>query len=403
MAITDTRIRNAKPSEKPFKLIDSHGLHIEVRPSGAKLWRYRFRIDGNETMCALGSYPEVSLADARAARDEARKLVRQGKNPAHHRRALRAAQISENANSFEAIAREWVAQHQAKWTPYYLRQVEAFMGADVFPYIGALPIRSVTAAHLLEIIKRVEKRAPTVALLIRQWCSAVFRYAVATLRADADPAAALKGALSRPRVEHRKPLQREDIPSFFKSLQKSGSFPATSIAMRLLMLTFVRPVELRAAEWSEFDLKHAEWRIPAAKMKMRTEHIVPLSTQAIGLLQELKTITGGSRFLFPNHRRPKTFMADATLNRTLERMGYGGKFSAHGFRATASTMLNEMGFSPDWIERQLAHKERNQVRAAYNQAQYLDERRRMVQTWADLLENLSKGGKVIPGRFGTAA
>jgi integrase len=403
MTLTDTRIRNTKRSKKPLKLADAGGLYLEVRPSGSKLWRYRYRIARKENVYALGEYPAVSLADARVERDKAKKLVKQGIHPAHNRQALRAATISEGENSFAALTREWIAQRRANWTPYYLRQVESFMKADVFPYIGTLPIRSVTSAHLLEIVKRVEKRAPTVALLVRQWCSAVFCYAVSTLRADGDPTVALKGALSRPKVRHHKPLKRGDIPRFLKSLSKSGGFRTTTIAMQLLMLTFVRPVELRAAEWTEFDLEGAEWRIPAERMKMREEHIVPLPHQAVELLAELKTITGGSRWLFPNYRRPNTYMTMTTLNRALERMGYGGKFSSHGFRATASTMLNEMGYKPDFIERQLAHKERNKVRASYNQAQYLAERRQMMQQWADYLDNLTKGEKVIPGEFGKAA
>jgi integrase len=421
MTLKDTHIRNTKAGKKPLKLTDAHGLYLEVRPSGSKLWRYRYRIAKKENVFALGEYCKApdgetlaqanarkagghfTLAEARIERDKARALVKQRIHPAHNRQALHAAKISESANSFEAATLEWIAQHRPNWAPYYLRHIETIMKADVFPYIGALPIRAVTSAHLLEIVKRVEKRAPTVALLIRQWCSAVFCYAVATLRADGDPTVALKGALSRPKVKHHKPLKRGDIPRFLKSLSKSGSFRTTTIAMQLLMLTFVRPVELRAAEWTEFDLEHAEWRIPAERMKMREEHIVPLSHQAVELLEELKTITGGSRYLFPNYRHPKIYMTATTLNRALERMGYGGKFSSHGFRATASTMLNEMGYRPDVVERQLAHKERNQVRASYNQAQYLAERRQMMQQWADYLDNLTKGEKVIPGGFGKAA
>lgn len=401
MSLTDTRIRTAKRTRKPYKLTDSGGLHLEVRPSGAKLWRYRYRIAGKENLFALGEYPAIGLADARTERDKARKLVKQGIHPSHNRQALLVAQVAENANSFEAVALEWVAQHRAKWTPAYLKQVEGVMEADVFPYIGFLPIRNVTAAHLLEIVKRVAKRAPTVALLLRQWCSAVFRYAVSTLRADGDPTVALKGAITRPKVQHRKPLSQGDIPGFLKELEKSSGYRATTIALRLLLLTFVRPVELRAAEWSEFNLDRAEWRIPGERMKMREPHFVPLSLQSVELLRELHTLTGGQRLLFPNQRRPKTHMSCTTLNRVLERMGYGGKFSAHGFRATASTILNEMGYRPDVIERQLAHKERNAVRASYNQAQYLEERRKMMQAWASYLDTLATEKRVIPLRQST--
>jgi integrase len=345
----------------------------------------------------------LTLAEARQQRDKARGLVKQGIHPAHNRQALRLTQITEGANTFEAVAREWIEKNKSRWSPYYLNQVEQFLKADVYRYVGALPIRSVTSAHLLEIVRRIEKRAPTVALLVRQWCSAVFRYAVATLRADGDPTVALKGAITRPKVKHRRPLARAEIPDFLEALGKSGGFRATKIAMQLLLLTFVRPVELRAAAWTEFDLDHAEWRIPAERMKMRESHIVPLSRQAVELLHELRTITGGSRWLFPNYRRPKTYMTATTLNRALERMKYGGKFSSHGFRATASTMLNEMGYRPDVIERQLAHKEQNKVRASYNRAEYLAERHEMMQSYANTIDALARGDKVIPGKFGKAA
>ena len=420
--LTDAKIKNAKPGKKPAKLTDSHGLYLEVRPSGTKLWRYRYRIAGAENVFALGEYFKATaresenqadarkagghytLAEARIERDRCKRLVKQGIHPAHNRRVQRAAQTAENANTFEAIAKEWIEQRKPKWTAYYLRQVENMLAADVYPYIGTLPMRSVTAAHLLEIIKRTEKRgAETVAILLRQWCSAIFRYAVATLRADADPAAALKGAIHRPKVEHSKPLARKDIPDFLKALDSYGGYRTTAIAMRLLMLTFVRTVELRGAEWTEFDLDGAEWRIPAERMKMREPHIVPLSVQAVELLRELHTLTGGQRFLFPNYRRPKTCMTGTTLNRALERMGYGGKFSGHGFRATASTMLNEMGYRSDLIERQLAHAERNKVRASYNQAEYMAERIEMMGAWANLIDEMAKSDKVTPINRGKVA
>src|SRR5207253_2858155 len=304
---------------------------------------------------------------------------------------------------------EWIAKKKSSWTPYYLRQVERSLAADVFPFVGNLPIRNVMAAHLLEIVRRVEGRgAHTVALLLRQWASAIFRYAVATLRADADPASALKGAIQRPRIEHRKPLSRDQVAAFVKALDSYGGFRTTVIALRLMLLSFARTAELRAAKWDEFDLSRAQWRIPAERMKMREAHIVPLSRQAVELLTELHTYTGGRGSLFPNYRNPKTCMTATTLNRALERMGFNGKdsigFSAHGFRATASTILNEMGYRSDVIERQLAHVERNKVRASYNRAEYLEERRNMMQQWADLTEAMAKAennetmveGKALP-------
>lgn len=398
MSLTDAKVRSAKPTEKAYKLSDSGGLYLLIKPNGSRLWRWKYRIAGKENHYAIGEYPAVSLAEARVERDEARKLVKQGVHPSHNRQTQRLMQVAEGANTFKAVALEWVGKKKPGWSAYYLRQVERFMAADVYPYIGDLPIRSVTAAHLLEIIRRIEDRdAATVALLVRQWCSAIFRYAVATLRADVDPAAALRGAITRPKVAHHKPLSRTQIVEFVECLDEYGGYRTTVIALRLALLTFVRTVELRAAEWSEIDLDRAEWRIPAERMKMREPHIVPLSTQAITLLRELHTLTGNQRWLFPNYRRPQTCMTATTLNRALERMGFNGKdsvgFSTHGFRATASTILNEDGYRTDVIERQLAHKERNAVRASYNQGDYLTERRSMMQEWADYIDKLIADAK----------
>jgi integrase len=408
MPLTDVKIRNTKPGDKPIKLADGGGLYLEVRTTGAKLWRYRYRIAGKENVFAIGEYlndkrgGHISLDDARGERDKARALVKQGIHPAHNRQAARLATHAENAITFEAVAREWIAKKKPGWTAYYLRQVERFLKSDVFPFVGNLPIRNVTAAHLLEIVRRVEGRgAETVALLVRQWASAIFRYAVATLRADTDPAAALKGAIHRPKVEHHKPLSRDQIADFVKALDSYGGYRTTVIALRLMLLTFVRTVELRAAHWTEIDLDRAEWRIPAERMKMREPHLVPLSAQAMELLRELHTYTGGGGFLFPNYRNPNACMTATTLNRALERMGFNGKdsigFSAHGFRATASTILNELNFRPDVIERQLAHAERNKVRASYNQGVYLEDRRAMMQQWADLTDEMARSEtKVTP-------
>ena len=420
MALTDTQIRNSKPGQTPVKITDGGGLYLELRPTGAKLWRYRYRIDGKENVFAVGEYVQapagesaeqaqirrdggmLTLAEARTKREECRALVKQGIHPAHQRQATRAEQSNKNGNTFEVIAREWIEKKKPGWSPYYLGQVEHGMQGDVYPAIGRLPIRNITAAHILEIIQRVEKRgAPTVALNLRQWTSAVFRYAVVTLRADADPAAALRGAIHRPPVEHHKALSRDQMVDFVKALDGYAGYTTTTIALRLMLLTFVRTVELRTAPWSEFDLDRAEWRIPAERMKMRDTHIVPLSRQAVALLRELHTFTGGRSHLFPNLRNPQTFMTATTLNRALERMGFNGKdtigFSAHGFRATASTMLNELGYRKDVIERQLAHAERDKTRASYNHAEYLPERTAMMQQWADLIDSIAAGNdKVTP-------
>jgi integrase len=403
MPLTDAKVRTVKANSKPIKLADGGGLYLDVRPNGTKLWRYRYRIAGKENVFAIGKYPESSLADARAEHGKARVLVKRGVHPSHNRQVERLSNQTANANTFEAVAREWVSKKSGSWTPYYQRQVTNFLAADVFPHIGKLPIRGVTAAHLLEIIRRVESRgAVSIALLVRQWSSAIFRYAVATLRADGDPAAALRGAIQRPKVEHHKPLSREQIKDFMAAVDEYGGYRTTVIALRLMLLTFVRTVELRKAEWAEIDLERAEWRIPAERMKMREPHIVPLSGQAVAMLKELRSYTGGRPMLFPNYRRPKGCMTATTLNRALERMGFNGKgsigFSAHGFRATASTILNEMGYRSDVIERQLAHADRDKVRASYNHAEYMKERRGMMQDWATYLDSLQSGSNVIPLR-----
>ena len=393
MPLSDAKIRNTKHTEKPQKLTDGGGLYLEVRPSGAKLWRYRYRIAGKENIFSIGEYPGVGLSDAREQHRKARGLVEQGIHPAHYRQAERLATYAANENTFEAVAREWISKKGINWSPYYKSQFENFLAGDMFPYVGKLPIRNVTAAHLLKILQRVEERgANSVALLLRQWSSAIFRYAVATLRAETDPAAALIGAIHRPKVKHHKPLSRQDITDLAKGLDKFGGYRTTVIAIRLMLLTFVRTGELRKAEWPEFDLERAEWIIPKERMKMDELHIVPLSRQAVELIRELQTYTSGRRWLFPNYRNPQMCMCSTTINRALERMGLNGKdsigFSAHGFRATASTFLNESGYRSDVIERQLAHSERNKVRASYNQAEYMDERRTMMQNWADMVDTM---------------
>ena len=394
---TDAHFRNKKPGDKPYKVRDSNGLYLLVQPSGSRLWRYRYRINGRENVYALGDYGQMSLQEAREARDAARKLVKEGVHPSRHRKATRLIAAGHAANTFEAVAREWIDQNRARWSPGYLHQVETTLAEEVFSKIGGLPMRDVKAAHLLSIVKKVASHpAPAVAVLIRQWCSSIFRYAVATLRAEHDPAAALKGAVTKPKTEHKRPLPQGELPLLFSRIKACGGTIPVKIALKLLLLTFVRPGELRMASWNEFDLDQAIWRIPKERMKMREEHVVPLSAQAIDLLKELHSLTGHRGFLFPNVRDPQQAMSPTTLNRSLERMGYAGIFSAHGFRATASTLLNEMDYKPDVIERQLAHQERSKSRRSYNQAAYTKERKKMMQDWANFLDaQVTDPGKVV--------
>ena len=410
--LNDTRIRNATKKAKPYKLTDEKGLYIEIRPTGAKLWRYRYRIDGKENVYAMGEYfrdamtpGHISLEEARRRRATARELVRQGRHPAQQRDASKAAQQAQNANTFESVARDWLAENAKRWTPRHRETIKRALEGEVFPDIGALPIRSdaeVFAAAILAIMKRVENYAPVKAISLRQWCSAVFCYGVRNLRAGFDPTTVLRGAVIRPDVKHKTPLTKDQIPQLSRQLAESTLTPATRIALQLLMLLFVRPSELRKAEWAEFDLQGGEWRIPAQRMKKRELHIVPLPPQAVALLRELHDLTGERKYLFPNVRRPDACMSETTLNQALRRLGYHLKFSAHGFRATATSLLHEFGYPEHLIELSLAHKERNATKAAYNQYQYFAERRDLLNTWAGMVEQWAAGGKVVPIRRAAA-
>lgn len=339
MPLTDAKIRNARADAKPIKLTDGGGLFLLVKPNGSKLWRYRFRLDGKENTFAIGDYyadrrhGHVSLEQARAERDRARAMVKRGANPSHERQSEKLALRAAAANTFKAVAEEWIAANRARWTPYYLGQVESFLEADAYPRIGTLPVRNITPAHIQDLLKRiVDRGAPSVAILVRQWTSAIFRFAIASLRAEADPTWALKGGIQRPKVQHHRPLNRDEIARLLAKLDGFAGYRTTVIALRLMLLTFVRTVELRCANWSEFDLSRAEWRIPAERMKMRSPHIVPLSRQAVELLRELHRYTGGRPMLFPNYRRSEECMTATTLNRALERLGFNGQGSI-GFSA----------------------------------------------------------------------
>lgn len=387
MPLTDLKIRQAKATDKPLYLTDSAGLMIEVKPGGSKLWRYRFRIDGQAGLYALGSYPEVTLQEARRARDEARDLVRKGINPVHHRHEIKMTNIEHGKNTFKALATEYLDKKKSAWSAPYHKQITKLLEANAYPDFGKLPIKSVNASHVLGTMRKMEKRgAKTYALLLRQIVSAVFCYATATLRANGDPAAALKGAVMRERINHARPIN--DIKHFKTKLADYGGNRTTAIALELILLTFVRTAELRKAEWSEFDLDRAEWVIPEGRMKMRRQHVVPLSRQAITLLRELHKLTGGTGRLFPNTRNPDSCMSATTINRALEYLGYEtGTVTGHDFRATASTRLYESGrYRGEVIEMQLAHTDRNTTRASYNHAQYMPERRDMMQWWADHID-----------------
>lgn len=398
MALTDTAIRNAKPKEKPYKLADEKGLFLLVHPNGGRYWRFKYRFVGKEKLLALGVYPDVSLKEARERRDNARKQVAADIDPGQHRKALKAAKATCAENSFEIVAREWFAKHSPNWAVNHSSKILRRLERDIFPWIGNRPIGDITAPELLTVLRRIESRgALETAHRALQNCGQVFRYAVATGRAERDPSGDLRGALPPTKqIHHASITDPKAIGGLLRAIKGyQGSF-ITKCALQLAPLVFVRPGELRKAEWSEFDLDAAEWRIPAARMKMREQHIVPLSSRAVAILRELYALTGNGRYVFPGARTNGRPMSENTINAALRRLGYSGnEMTGHGFRSMASTILNEQGWHRDAIERQLAHAERNSVRAAYNYAEHLAERRKMMQAWADYLDGLSAGATIM--------
>ena len=397
MSLTHTAIRNAKPKDKPYKLADGGGLYLEVSPRGGKWWRLKYRYAGKEKRLSFGVYPEVSLADGREKRDQAKRLLKAGTDPSLVRKQAKAANLLDAQNTFRAVALEWHEQQRERWIPDHVRRVMESLERDVFTYLGDRPIADITPQDVLSVIRGVEKRgALDVASRVLQRTGGVFRYAVQTGRIKSNPATELRGTLKTRKVAHRPALKEGELPEFLRKLDAYNGDIVTALGLRLLMLTFVRPGELRGARWAEFNIERAEWRIPAERMKMRHEHMVPLSRQALDVLVKLRPITGNHELLFPNRNGGKRPMSENTLTYAMYRMGYHSRATAHGFRATASTILNEHGFRADVIERQLAHVERNKVRAAYHRSEYLKERREMMQQWADYLDKLKAGAEVIP-------
>lgn len=405
MPLTDTAIRNAKPgttpagkpTDKPYKLADSGGLYLEVSPKGGKYWRLKYRFEGKEKRLAFGVYPEVTLKEARQKRDEARKKLSQGIDPSAERKATKTAA----SETFEAIYREWLDKFGPGWAESHKENIMRRIEKDMLPWIGARPIVELKAADLLAALRRIEARgALESAHRTKQAVGQVFRYAVATGRAERDPTADLRGALPPASKGFFAAItEPRAIGELLRAIDGyQGSF-VVRCALRLAPLVFVRPGELRAAEWAEIDPERAEWRIPAHRMKMKDAHIVPLSRQALAILDELRPLTGAGRFLFPGERAPNRPISDGTLNAALRRLGYASdEMTGHGFRAMACSLLNEQGWNRDAIERQLAHAERNKVRASYHRAEHLAERRRMMQGWADYLDGLRAGADVVPIR-----
>jgi integrase len=400
MPLTDTAIRKAQPKDKTSRIFDGGGMYLEVAPAGGKWWRLKYRYAGKEKRLSLGTYPDTSLKDAREKRDAARKLLAAGVDPGEQRKAAKAAGEERSANSFEVIAREWHAKQSATWVELHASRIMLRMENDIFPWLGGRPIADITAKEFLVTVNRIADRgAVESAHRVLQNCGQVMRYAIATGRAERNPVADLRGALPPVKQTHLAAItDPHAIGGLLRAIDVyQGSF-VTRCALQLAPLLFVRPGELRQAEWAEFDLDAAQWNLPAEKMKMREPHLVPLAPQAVAILRELQALTGGGRYVFPSPRSPQRPMSNNGVLSALRRMGYGNEeMSGHGFRAMARTVLDEvLHFRPDYIEHQLAHAVKDPNGRAYNRTAHLAERRKMMSGWADYLDTLKVGGNVLP-------
>jgi len=400
MILTDVKARNAKPGEKQVKLSDGGGMYLLITPAGGKCWRLKYRFGGKEKVLALGTYPEITLADARQRREDARKLLANGVDPSEIKKAQKAATVAVSENSLEVVAREWHGKFSASWSPSHTETTIKRLELDVFPVLGDKAIGEIKAPALLTMLRRIESRgALETAHRVRTICGQIFRYAVATGRADRDPAADLKGALPPYKKGHLAAItDPKEVAPLLRAIDGfQGSFVVKS-ALQLAPLFFVRPGELRQAEWSEIDFETATWNIPAERMKMKVAHLVPLSSQAVKVLNELYVLTGRSKYLFPCHRSFARPMSNNAINAALRRMGFEkDEMTGHGFRAMARTILDEvLQVRVDYIEHQLAHAVRDANGRAYNRTSHLVERRKMMQTWADYLDGLKQGAKIIP-------
>lgn len=397
MPISDTKARKAMPADKPYRIPDTDGLYLDVRTTGKKYWRVRYFLHGKENLYTPGQYPHVSLKEARGIRDWVKSNSAAGIDPKVLQKEEREKVKRSQEDSFDAIALEWLEKHSPRWSTHYAKQVRTGVERDMRPAFGHKHVTKVTPADVLMLVQKIEERgAPSMAMLVRQWVGQIYRYAATTLRADHDPSAPLRGAVQRPPVKHSTSLSAADLATLAKQVDDRAGWRINVIAMHVLMRTMLRTGELRQGRWEEIDFMRCEWRIPAERMKMRRPHVVPLSKQVIVLLQELHRYTGHGELLFPSYRHPAKPMNKTTINMALSRMGWGGKFSGHGFRSTASTLLNEHGWRGDLIEKQLAHMPGDQVRAAYNHADYMKERREMLQWYSDFIDALMQDAAAPP-------
>jgi len=401
--LSAVQVRNAKPQSKPYKLTDGHGLFLHVAKSGKKTWRYRYKIAGSESTFVMGEYPQMSLENARKERIAIQEMVKAGINPAKQRRKVRRKTIEKEAegtklkkNSFEQVALEWIEQQRERWSRDHANAVLATLRADAFPILGDIPVDTIQPPQVLQVIRAIEKRgALEIASKVLQRITAVLRYAVQTGKAAYNPASEMRGVLKSRKVQHRAALLADDLPEFLKTLSKGDLHITTKLALQFVILTATRSGEVRGATWDEIDFENKLWRIPAERMKMDTPHNVPLSDQAIAILKQIGNLFGQEGLVFPGIKDQSKQLSENTLLYALYRLGYHSRATVHGFRATFSTIANESGFSGDVIEKALAHEERNKVRAAYHRSEYLEQRRELMQWWADYLEAIKAGAKII--------
>lgn len=402
MPLTNIVCKNTKPIDKIQRLFDGGGLYLEISRKGHKYWYLKYRYLGKEKRLSFGVYPQVSLKDARNMRDKAKRQLADNIDPSFVKKQAKREIFIKTENQFEIIAREWHETKKEVWSARHAKTVMTRLKADIFPYLGDIPINEIKAPDLLSALRKIEERgALDIAKRARQTCGQIFRYAVATGRAETDISFALRDTLKSVKKTHYASLNENELPEFLSKLKDYDGHIQTQLAIKFTILTFTRTGEVRGALWDEIDLDKKEWRIPAERMKMNQLHIVPLSNQVIELLNTLKQLAGDNKYIFPSQSSSVKPMSENTMLYAVYRMGYHSRTTVHGFRSTASTILNEQGFRPDVIERQLAHGEQNAIRAAYNHAQYLPERRQMMQHWADYIDRAENGnGNVINGKFG---
>ncbi|EPN6626298.1 TPA: tyrosine-type recombinase/integrase [Raoultella ornithinolytica] len=404
MKLTARQVDTSRPKDKPYKLSDGGGLYLLVNPNGSRYWRLKYRIAGKEKLLALGVYPDITLAEARQKRADAKKVLATGGDPGQEKQEEKQAKEQAVANSFERLAMEWHTHKSTSWSEGYAEHLLMYLKKDIFPFIGQKAITDISQVEMLNVLRKMEQRGVLDKLKkTRQACRQIFTYAIITGRAEHNPVSDLAGALKSPKQQHYPHLLVDQIPDFLRALSEYSGSTITRNATRLLMLTGLRTIELRASEWVDIDFDKGVWNIPAERMKMRRPHLVPLSIQVRELLEEIHQLTGRGKYVFPGRNDAGKPMSEASINQVIKRIGYDGKATGHGFRHTMSTILHEQGYNTAWIETQLAHVDKNSIRGTYNHAQYLDGRREMLQWYADYMAALENGENVVHGSFGKRA